>query len=274
MLELVFDSSEFTEWENKAKIALPIALQLTTTQLKEKLPEVLSEVFYGIMRDADFPEIYIEHVMLCLPRVKPMILTTSTDIIANINLDVLGTWDDLALGYHRGAIMESIKGQTAAGSHHSGHISDFKITLPYAGQALLNGLEKREAFWRAVFTGEGYEAGSGTSRVTIDTEGMYEETLKDRVRVWGNKAPEWLILQWGSTKDGTPPVVKPQLLKETLNAAFQDTCSIAFAENTEYAMETLPAAAGPGQYTRNGATLNLINNSAQNIYGRFTTIRY
>lgn len=235
------------------------------------IPSIIREVLIITMNATEFPDVYRGHLLACSRNIPVTFTNASNYIGAIVDIGYLGDSNDLSKGYHREALADDL------GTSHSGRKP--RIHLPYAGQGLYNAdTDKRAEFWEAIEKGIPYDVGKNStksSQVTIDTSGMFDATLLDRVSHWGEKAPEWLIIQWGSHRDGTgeKPQTKPQPLIEDLQELIGLTCSNIYAEAVVEAIASIPRAAGPGQYTRNGQVFDTINNSAQDITGRFTSLK-
>jgi len=166
-------------WEGDAAIAL-FFLQAKTV-LQEILLETIREV--GPTAGPGFPEIYIDHLLEVVAANPPI-----RDISGGVEVDLtmLGTYADLAKGFHRYAI----------------DVNNERIELPYAGQDLRNEQKVREAFWED----------------TVAPTFLYDTTLYDRIETWGMLAPEWWVLVNGSSG---MPVSNPTPLPEIVSLRAQ-----------------------------------------------------
>lgn len=118
-----------------------------------------------------FPPAYIAPM---LGAARGIINITSNEI--GIDFEAMGTQGDLIEGFHYGARIE--------GGDHVG--------LPYLGESLKNDVEERYIAWLRVYHGETWHG--------IDYSGTWTETIGARLDAWGDKAPQWLLLQYGQTE--------------------------------------------------------------------------
>lgn len=141
-------------------------------------------------------------------------LTGSNAFGVEIDLEKLGTKDDLTKAYHYGAQYADI-GDTGVARGPRGRFvksQQGRVTLPWMGgendSSLMNSVEKRYEFWYTLFNGQPYKG--------IDTSELWPTTVRERVNVWYGmgKAPQWLLLQYGQTE--WAPVIRPQPIIETI----------------------------------------------------------
>jgi hypothetical protein len=163
-------------WENAAATAIFF------TMAKTELTNILVETIMEIAPSAGpgFPEIYQDHLIKTIYANPPI---TQSEAGVEIDLLLLGTYEDYARGFHRHAIGSDNK----------------RIELPYMGQDLRNDTDVRTVFWED----------------KVYPTFLYEDTLYNRLEVWGNLAPEWWVLQNGSE---TEPYVRPVPLTELVSA--------------------------------------------------------
>lgn len=105
-----------------------------------------------------------------------------------VNFEAMGTLSDLVEGYH-------YKARIDKESH---------VELPYQGEELKNDTERRYEFWLKVFHGEKYH--------NFNYAGAWNETIAARLTVWGNRAPQWLLLQYG--QEEYEPTISPYPIVE------------------------------------------------------------
>lgn len=134
-----------------------------------------------------FPLAYIEPMLEAAKEV----VTVYPGGIA-LDFEALGNAQELSEGFHYGA--------KAAGGG--------QIDLPYRGEALKNDTESRYDAWQRVFHGESWHG--------IDYSGAWSETIAARLAVWGNKAPQWLLLQYG--QEEFEPTIAPFPIVEDVTA--------------------------------------------------------
>jgi hypothetical protein len=121
-----------------------------------------------------------------------IVVINPTDV--SLNFDELGTWEELTEGYHYGAKLEG-GGQ---------------VDLPWQGgqsdAGLKNTVQERYEAWLRVFNGETWH--------TIDYSSSWSETISARISVWGSKAPQWLLLEYGQTE--WEPTIEPYPVVEDI----------------------------------------------------------
>jgi len=127
-----------------------------------------------------FPELYTQHLIEVVS-LKPPIRNIGGGL--EVDFTMLGTYEDLARGFHRHAISDNNE----------------RIMLPYAGQELKNVRKIRQVFWED----------------KVADTWLYDDTIYDRINTWGMLAPEWWILNNGSP---TYPRSNPTALSELVSA--------------------------------------------------------
>lgn len=157
--------------------------------------------------DGGFPPEFQQHVMDVLSENIYDVIRISAsrwDIVVTLNLDPLGTSEDLIEGYHQGARLSS-GGQ---------------LWEPYTGQSLKTpDPNRRYAAWIAVRYGLGaIETDSGHLVHFEFPEGAWEDTIQQRISIWGDKAPEYLYVLYG--QEEWEPHVPPQPVIENFNQYF------------------------------------------------------
>lgn len=141
-----------------------------------------------------FPLQYIPNMLAAASRV----IQPSAGVVT-LDFDELGTWDDLTEGYHYGAKLEG-GGQ---------------VDLPWEGgqsdAGLKNDAEGRYYAWLKVFAGETWHG--------LDYSGSWSETINARLDIWGDKAPQWLLLQYG--QEEWEPTIAPYPIVENITTQVQ-----------------------------------------------------
>lgn len=159
---------------------------------RELLLEVMAEAALAADYDDGFPMEYTNHLMDATRRLPITVIADQYEIFVAVDFEELGDQDDLERAYHQGAKLAD--GSTLWG--------------PYTGQALRNDSSvSRHVYWEAVRRGD--------DEVTIESDGRvktlkirpgaWEETKDQYLRIWGSKAPEWLLIQFG--QEEWPPYV-------------------------------------------------------------------
>ena len=153
-----------------------------------------------------FPPHYVEPMISAAHKI---IVTSGIDIL--IDFELMGTWDDLTAGYHEGA-------RLAGGG---------SVSLPWTGGTSESGLKNdvvdRYEFWLAVFHGDTYN--------NISTEGLWEDTIAARLDAWGDKAPQWLLLEYG--QEEWEPTITAYPIIETITTEITDLFTSMLTEEVE-----------------------------------------
>jgi hypothetical protein len=180
------------ELESQAATAIFFskARPLLSTLVVETIAEVAPTAGKG------FPPAYTQH-LISVASANPPIRVIFGGL--QVDLEMLGTYEDYTRGFHRHA-----------------RTQDGMVELPWTeDQEPKNDYETRLAFWTALVDGVPFKPKQGQ----IDTTGMYDETIQNRVEVWGNLAPEWWVLQNGSP---TYPESQPTALSELMAARVEE----------------------------------------------------
>ena len=199
----------------------------------------------------------------------PIVFESGGDYEWSIEIDFteMGTYEEFTMGFHSEALLYE---RPKRGKNKR----DGRVHLPYKGQRLYSDEETRTRFWESMFLGVPFITRADNE---IPTEGLLDETIAERVRVWGeiNKAPEWLILEYGTMK--SIPAVTPQspahnfrdntqraiaevvvrIYQEILNEADAIGRSAPEPALTPYAVEAAAAQAAFEQYRAKGAIASL-----------------
>jgi hypothetical protein len=176
-----------------------------------------------------FPTQYIPPMVEAARRI---IITLPTEVF--IDFDQLGTADELAEAYH-------YKAKMAEGG---------LVDLPYGGEDLRNDEEGRYFGWLRVFHGETWHG--------IDYSGAWDETIAARLSVWGNKAPQWLLLEYGQVD--WEPSIEPFPIVENitseLSVIFYDMLQESVEEIINALNQPVPKSVAPrdarGRFTKRG----------------------
>ena len=132
--------------------------------------------------DGGFPQQYQDHLLGVVDGIIPHVRFNGSEILVSIDLEEeLGGYDDLTRAYHRHA-------KLAGGE---------ELIEPYEGQALKQedaGI--RHIYWQALQSGADKVSVPGRSG-SVPIKGNWEETIREYVEIWGDKAPEWLFIQFG-----------------------------------------------------------------------------
>lgn len=130
--------------------------------------------------DDGFPEQFRNHLMDKVRNIRPTVFMDNTQLFVSFDLEEeLGGYEDLKKAYHQGALL-------ADGT---------RLWGPYVGQRLHNeDAEERHLFWEALRYGQPAKTKKGG---LVKTEGKWEETVNQYIEIWGDKAPQWLFIQFG-----------------------------------------------------------------------------
>lgn len=165
-----------------------------------------------------FPPHYVEPMVSAAHRI---INVSGIDVL--IDFELMGTWDDLTLGYHEGA-------RLAGGG---------AVSLPWTGgtseAGLKNDVVDRYQFWLAVLHGEKYN--------NIDTTGMWENTISARLDAWGELAPQWLLLEYG--QEEWEPTIRSYPIVETITAELSGLFTSMLTEEIERIVEQVNLGQAP-----------------------------
>lgn len=162
------------------------ALYIAAIDLQPILQDLVKDVFRGAtagLSSDSWPLEYTNHLMLVIDTLPIQIYRSGTGLDVSIDLDELGTQEDLELAYHFGAILKS----------------GGKVTLPFTGTEgdLKYSVERRYRFLV----------------LNIMPSYAWDLTIDARIRQWARKAPEWLFLQYGTEWD---PVIYPSPIVEEI----------------------------------------------------------
>jgi hypothetical protein len=183
-----------------------------------------------------FPEIYTEHLMTAMQYLPigieggQQVFAGKGDYIGNyggisvaFSIDSLGDFTDFERGAHYKALLATggednhppstgSRNHGKSGEHHGLNPHPARVELPYGGEPLMNQPEARKNFWESVVIDRDFgqeillRRGKGNWTIGDHMERMgYEvstenETYLARTLAWGNKAPQWLLLEYGSDR--------------------------------------------------------------------------
>ena len=176
MLAYTIDSSDTEMFLNKFALESAAATRLFFANAATRLKELLIETVMEVSQDG-FPPIYKDHLVEVINATPPIVLTTAG---VEIDLMMLGSYVQYTEGFHRHAIGADKE----------------RIELPFTGQELKNKDKSIRLEWWLR---------------EIAPTFLYDDTLYNRIEVWGALAPEWWVLQNGSPDD---PFVAPTALAE------------------------------------------------------------
>jgi hypothetical protein len=194
---------------------------------------VFHRVVYGLGRRAGraFPMIYRDHLYLYM-RSQPIAIQLLGPGRASVALELsLGSWDDYERGFHHNALIETdyasigIKGSPKKKEFFERHPPKVGFPPGFEGQSLMNTPARRAEWWESAIIGRNPETkvkqGTGQFLADIPT---YEEVAEARLHnAWmlTGKAPQWLILEYG-THAGTEPYCPPLHFSDAISVA--STC--------------------------------------------------
>ena len=167
--------------------------------LESMARRLLTQVFLQAMPIANseggFPAPFQVHVLEALKLIPIVTTVQGTQVSVLVDFDALGDWKDLEKAYHQGARLESGGGR------------DGYLWGPYVGQALKSKSPfNRYAVWNAVESGFGsFKFGSRSKVYNLPEWASWEATMQQRISIWGEKAPEWLYIQFGQ-QEWTPKI--------------------------------------------------------------------
>lgn len=206
-IELRVDSRFIEGVEEYAHLIKEVAIT-SAARIREGLSSIiLGTVETAMSRAGDgFPAIYREHLLSGIYQyLSPQVYATGDGVIAQVgDIADLGDEHDLYEGFHYHAIAAREEGEKFDVSN------PVRIGLPYQGEELYNEFQKRYDFWQDLVDGKPHTVTFGGGDIpgrnnklppqhekTFSTAGLYEETLLARVSYWGNRYPEWILLDQG-----------------------------------------------------------------------------
>lgn len=205
--------------------AIELANISAVARIRSELRGIIREGFEIALDESGLHPIYQNHLRQGMAQYPPEVYATPDGLVAQyFDIESLGDYGDLEQGFHYHALL--------AGDSSQFSVSNPRLSeLPYTGAELFNDHEKRYDFWQALVEGLPYEISLGgginprtggrtpTHNRTIITTGLYEETLRARVNYWGDRYPEWLLLEYGQDFE---PVTPPTHFKELTEIRVQE----------------------------------------------------
>lgn len=146
-----------------------------------------------------WPEVYTDHLVYFMQlntRVEAYSVGAGA-IEVEVDFTNLGDYSDLEKGFHSGALIATGGGKF--------NIHPGQVTLPYAGQPLMNDVDRRAEFWEQAIVGR-QPFKTNVKNLTISDAPSFEEVAYDRVNAWISLgvAPQWLLLENGYTEYDPP----------------------------------------------------------------------
>lgn len=188
---------------------------IVESELRYITKDILRQEFNWAVRQANaeggFPESFQQHLLGVVSDIIPTVIADGNDVFINLNLEeYLGTRDDLVKAFHQGATL-------ADGGQLWG---------PYTGQELRNeNAEDRHIFWEAIQRGDTRAPNpSGGGEIHIPG-GAWERTQEQYIAIWGEKAPEWLFIQFG--QEEWAPYVPATDIIGNVREAVQNAAAVA-----------------------------------------------
>lgn len=166
--------------------------------------------------DDGFPDRYKQHMLEAVrENIYPTVLMNGDELFISFDIEEsLGGLDDLQRAFHQGA-------QLAGGG---------KLWGEYTGQALKNDdPAERHVFWEALRYGADKVDIKGKSVHIRDSS--WEETLEQYLRIWGEKAPQWILIQFG--QEEWEPTVPQVDIFNNIKRAIRDYSSFYLASVLE-----------------------------------------
>ena len=226
MLSYQMDTSELRIFVNRLGLETDAALALFFREARAALEIIVVETIAEVAPGAGpgFPAAYVGH-LLTVATANPPVRAIFGGL--QIDLTMLGTYENYTEGFHRHA-------QSADGG---------VIELPWTGQEPKNPPEVRILFWEKLASGQPFFPKQGK----MSTEGLYAETIQNRISVWGDLAPEWWVLENGSSSF---PESHPTALTEVMTAK----ATIVLASLYEEALQMALLMAGSGYGVKSTGT--------------------
>lgn len=188
---------------------------------------ILPEAVYimGSRAGDGFPSSYTNHLAKQIRQTRISVEEGSTFVAVSISLSNLGDWSDLESGLHQNAMIDDGMDINDFKSFRITTKGDLKkVSLPYTGDLLFNEKERRTEWWQQAIIDRDYTTYVGKNWKWVKDQSpanawsaenvpTFERIASDRVnQAWApnNVAPQWLLLEYGSTAGGIPPIVEPQ----------------------------------------------------------------
>jgi hypothetical protein len=201
------------------------------------LSEIADEITYmgqALLRDlfedamarqseTALPEEFREHIRYVVNHAEFNPTATGTGVEVDFDFNQLGTVQELKRAFHQGA-------RTADGDIIDG---------PYEGEELENSAADRHLYWEAMAEGRD-KAPTREGKSMRIQKGAWERTKQKYIEIWGDKAPQWLYLQFG--QDKWKPKIQKSSIIEDFTEIYTRKANIIFNETlaaeVAYAQET------------------------------------
>lgn len=193
-------------------------LESIADEVRDAVRGTLINVFQqamGTQNPYAFPEEYKEHVLRVVAEAPIHSGISGNSFFVDFDFDVLGNEQDLRRAFHQGAAL----------------VGGGFVDGPYdESMELKNSTEERHLFWESVRRGDSAGPASGKQirrksgrygkkgKGVPIAPGAWEETKAKYIEIWGDKAPEWLYLQFGQTL--WEPYIKPAAVIEDFSSQF------------------------------------------------------
>lgn len=223
-----------------------VEMQIALANFNRLAPQIVEEIFIREFPADEkvFPTLYKLHILTALRNTDVIVYDLSQGLDSvKVDLSRLGDWRDFKRGWH-------YKAKLASGGF---------VNLPYNNQRLKNSPSIRTQFWNAILEGKS-RVYVGKGKWIKVPEGAFDETIKARVDVWGEKAPEWLLLEFGS--NGSPSI-EPRFISTYINTKLSLLFDDLMEDSFRLAKEQAKIAGGKFSVTRKG--------NIQGASGKFIT---
>lgn len=159
------------------------------SEMKAIAKIALIETFEEAMLEANsndgFPVEWQIHTMQVVIDFQDLYVIPSTDsIFVSVDFDAFGTEEELKRAFHQGARLEG----------------GGNVWGPYNGEALAaQDPDSAHIFWEAIRFNQktAFNPSTGKRMPTSKVKYPWEEVVNKYVEIWGDKAPEWLFMQYG-----------------------------------------------------------------------------
>lgn len=218
------DISEVTKALNAMDQIPRRVLQNVANEIKFIAQEELFNTFVEAIdqqSEEAFPDEFRAHMMDVVSNAEFLTSVGGTSFELFFDFNQLGDRKDLERAFHQGAIL-------ADGTRLDG---------PYTGQALRNDAPERHIYWEAIRKGlNSVPNPKGPGNVHFKPD-AWEQTKNKYIEIWGDKAPQWLYLQFG--QQAWEPKIKSFPIIETFSSTLRELAEQTFfnhvAQEIEYA---------------------------------------
>lgn len=217
---------------------------------RSELLDVTDEAVMVANQSGGFPEPFQLHLTRVMRRLPISTGALGMEVFASLDLDLLGTREDLHKAYHQGARLKD----------------GGKLDGPYTGQPLANeNARERHIFWEAFRRGDDKaENPKGPGMVPIPKDASWEQTMQKYIEIWGEQAPEWLLIQFGQNR-WNPQVHQYDIVGE-FGERFRNRATAYIFDILEEELRII------NQYKATGIDVGFISNGSvvNKATGRFT----